>query len=600
MKDSDNYVRRAAASALGQLGVKDPAIIQDLRNLLKDSDNYVRRAAASALGQLGVKDPAIIQDLRNLLKDSEWHVRSAAIKALNRLNALTVDTCIEILGNETEAENIVEIYLALLRINPEEYVPFLATNLHPDLLYFFMSTLYFQGAVMFQKEGQLFLNETLLDFNVEMIQRIHSAKVWFTEGMSEYSESIQSMSLPIGVSQITYVLTEDFLTTNLPIDELSESQRWKAMVDSSFSVLFHRIDDLNQDVAHIKEALNQIKQQMETEWENVKATLSREDGAYINQFKQQLVQMYIVANVALSGDVQMRLTGTAGTVVTVLDVIAGLVPWGGGAVQMLSYLTQAIAEKIKQNRIERVLRLGGTPEEVAKIATILGQRLLHCLEIEHFSRNGRMNRLFNSLGNLVGSYAATGLYGALFEAFTESGVVDSMVSAIVETMTLPDIEERASQDAQLLLSAIMEEGVPHNQDSRIDIDRLFLYSAPLLTVIDRIFIRIVGQYCDKHGYDVVNISKVKHRTQFCAEFAEVCHKRGSATAVCIEDLVRRNDFIENVATECNRRNILYRSKELNVWSFLGKKNLSMTLSINKKILEPESAIIEEIYTRALK
>ncbi|MEH1831650.1 MAG: HEAT repeat domain-containing protein [Nostoc sp.] len=70
-KTVDNYVRRDAASALGNLGEAAKPYVKDIANILKDKtvDNYVRRGAASALGNLGEAAKPYVKDIANILKD---------------------------------------------------------------------------------------------------------------------------------------------------------------------------------------------------------------------------------------------------------------------------------------------------------------------------------------------------------------------------------------------------------------------------------------------------------------------------------------------------------------------------------------------------
>lgn len=560
--------------------------VVDLLEKCEDISKNVRVTKALKLGYLGVKDPAIIQDLQDLSHDKEKSVCGASIEALKCLNALTLEMCLELLKNETTAKIYIEIYIALLRIKPAHYEPFLATNAHPDLVYLFISALYFQGAVLVQKEGQLFLNDTLLTADPGMIQSLYSAAEWFTDAMNEYSESIQSMRLPIEAPSITNVLTEDFLTIDLPIDELSELQQWKATIEPSFSILSYRVAIMEQDITLIKKELNRIGQKMESDWERAQEALTGDDVAYIKTFKKHMVQMYIIATVAASGEVQTTLTATTSSVVTVLDTIAGLVPWGGGAVEILSSLIQNIDLQMKQKRMERITHLGDTPEDVAKMATILGQRLLHCLEIEHYVQDGRISRLFNTLSVLTQKYQ-DGFYNTLFSVLTQNKTETTLSSP-------SDMEIRAKNDAQLLLSAIMEKDVPHVQENQVDVDCLFLYSAPLLTVIEQIFDRMKTQYCNKHRYKLADI-EIKRKADFCAAVANQCQEQAHNAAAHIEDAAKRAVFIEKLATEFNsHRNLLYQSKALNTWSVFGK---TTTLSINKDILDPK--IMAATYTNAL-
>ena len=80
LKDSDRYVRRDAADALGIIG--DPSAIPYLAEALKDTDSVVRWNAVRALGKIG--DPSAIPYLAEALKDTDYKVGSAAISALGK------------------------------------------------------------------------------------------------------------------------------------------------------------------------------------------------------------------------------------------------------------------------------------------------------------------------------------------------------------------------------------------------------------------------------------------------------------------------------------------------------------------------------------
>jgi len=76
LKDTDAYVRRAAAGALGNL--KDTRGVEPLIGALKDAESYVGCTAAAALGQL--KDTRAVEPLAEALKDA--HLRVSAALAL--------------------------------------------------------------------------------------------------------------------------------------------------------------------------------------------------------------------------------------------------------------------------------------------------------------------------------------------------------------------------------------------------------------------------------------------------------------------------------------------------------------------------------------
>jgi hypothetical protein len=65
LKDSDNFVRRAAARTLGSAAAGDAAVVGALLAALKDSDSDVRGAAAGALGSAAAGDAAVVGALVN-------------------------------------------------------------------------------------------------------------------------------------------------------------------------------------------------------------------------------------------------------------------------------------------------------------------------------------------------------------------------------------------------------------------------------------------------------------------------------------------------------------------------------------------------------
>ena len=81
LKDEDSDVRKAAAEALGE--IKDPRAVEPLIAALKDESSSVRRAAAEALGKIG--DPRAVEPLIAALKDKDSDVRYAAAKALGEI-----------------------------------------------------------------------------------------------------------------------------------------------------------------------------------------------------------------------------------------------------------------------------------------------------------------------------------------------------------------------------------------------------------------------------------------------------------------------------------------------------------------------------------
>ena len=107
--DSSNAtVRRNAAWAIGELtnmppGERDGAVPQ-LITLLSDSDEWVRMAAARALGEL--RNRSAVPKLVAILSDSDWHVRELAVWALSELKD---DRAVAPLCSALLADNRVEV-----------------------------------------------------------------------------------------------------------------------------------------------------------------------------------------------------------------------------------------------------------------------------------------------------------------------------------------------------------------------------------------------------------------------------------------------------------------------------------------------------------
>ena len=89
----DDWVRRNAAEALGQLGQGDQAVLSGLLVLAQDASvaSWVRRDAAEALGRLGQGNNGILSGLLALARDErvgeqvDEQVRSAAYESLKVL-----------------------------------------------------------------------------------------------------------------------------------------------------------------------------------------------------------------------------------------------------------------------------------------------------------------------------------------------------------------------------------------------------------------------------------------------------------------------------------------------------------------------------------
>jgi beta-lactamase regulating signal transducer with metallopeptidase domain len=134
---SNATVRRNAAWAIGELhnmppGERDDAVPQ-LVTLLNDSDEWVRMAAARALGEL--RNETAVPKLIATLSDSEWHVRELAVWALSELkDARAVTALCSVMLSDTRVEVRRGAAEALGEIASPEALPSLKQALNdPDV-----------------------------------------------------------------------------------------------------------------------------------------------------------------------------------------------------------------------------------------------------------------------------------------------------------------------------------------------------------------------------------------------------------------------------------------------------------------------------------
>jgi HEAT repeat protein len=88
-KDKEADVRKAAATALGEIGSEAEKVVAALTEALKDSNQAVKVAAAGALGQYGENAKSALPSLRDLAKaKDDKKVSQAAAIAVRQITGV--------------------------------------------------------------------------------------------------------------------------------------------------------------------------------------------------------------------------------------------------------------------------------------------------------------------------------------------------------------------------------------------------------------------------------------------------------------------------------------------------------------------------------
>jgi HEAT repeat protein len=124
LRDNYSSVRKAAAWALGMLG--DLRAVEPLLTALQDPDRIVREAAVGALGELG--DFRATEPLIAVLRDKDWYVRLTAAQALGKLgNPRIVEILIATLGNDDRDERLLAAVALREIADPRAVEPLIGT-----------------------------------------------------------------------------------------------------------------------------------------------------------------------------------------------------------------------------------------------------------------------------------------------------------------------------------------------------------------------------------------------------------------------------------------------------------------------------------------
>ena len=315
---------------------------------------------------------------------------------------------------------------------------------------------------------------------------------------------------------------------------------------------------MEQKLRDFRVLFNTLENRMQERWtmlttnmpDDINPNLSKAEQAYTKKFKYLLVQMHIVSMTAMEGTMQLGASNTASMALIVLNIVSSMAPGplGTPLQAVFGYLFQTMDEKNTRQRMEQITQLGAEPADIARLANALSQRLIHCLTLEHYVKKGSLSKLLSITEDITRSFTENGFYGALFYAVQDTSALTPLHTAVKHALTIPELEKRAEQDAKLLLAAVVKEGVPKNGDMpTIDTNRLFLYAAPMLTMVDRLFLSILQKFCTDERCELSQTSiKAEKRQQFYGRVAKSWHAHADDVSAQIENTP--DEFVEKLAS----------------------------------------------------
>lgn len=441
--------------------------------------------------------------------------------------------------------------------------------------------------------------------NLDMIQDGYSRRI--DELDSEFSQ--QKRQLDIFRSHISdlHAMTESTQT------QISELETRLTLTESTDQGLYDDILKLKQTLIKHSESIEDLEdafsilQTLQEELARLSALaptsliasglssdISSEQMLYQQHFKKMLVRMHMTAMVVSTGLIKINASGKAGKAAHVLNALSGFAPLGTGiGVKMLAYCLQAADQNLVMQRMERLSDLGSASDDVAHLSEQLSPRLVRCLSIENRVQDHHMAKLLSATGDVVESLVQNGFYGALMQVFEMTA--DTVVDAVIGPMDPSNIEKRAEQDAQLLLAAIAAKGLPESDCRTIDIDRLFLYAVPLLTVVDALFLRILTEFCQQHDCETKDLHiNSRKRQQFYGNITESWHANAAFVSDSLEETDKREALVNSIAQGFfSKRHpddsvgVFYFREQNNMMTYIRGKQ--QHASWNKTALLPETA-----------
>lgn len=347
------------------------------------------------------------------------------------------------------------------------------------------------------------------------------------------------------------------LEKRLTLDEAEDKTLRDDILHLQQTIAIHqdKISELEEALPLLQELQDRLADFFASPSQATTLAFVGDEAIYAAAFKRALVSMHMTSMIASTGIFQITTTGTTGKAGKIINACSSAIPLGIGiGFKILGYCLQSIDQTITQRRLQHLSELGTMPEDIARLSDQLSQWLVRCRSIENKVQARHMEKLFSSATDMADAISGNGFYGGLVQAI-ETIIVDPSIDAVfAQGEASVDIQQRAEQDAGVLLAAIAQESVPKKTVApggamNLDIDRLFLYAMPLVTVVNHVYLKILSDFCQLQGCasTSIHINK-KKQGKFFGNIAQSWHEQAEEVRESLIDNTRRSVFIDVMAS----------------------------------------------------
>jgi hypothetical protein len=277
-------------------------------------------------------------------------------------------------------------------------------------------------------------------------------------------------------------------------------------------------------------------------------SLSSDQATYVRYFKQTISRIYLAAMVISTGLFKTDACGRLGQASKILDFFAGVTPFAGSGMRILSVLLKVADEITLQRRMNRLLALGSDLIQVTYLAERLALKLIHFGDLEELTEDDRIGQLLSTTADVADALNGnTNVKNAAVQ-LAQTKVLDKIKETLTERPALPPMAGIAEEAANKLIERISTGTDVFMVSDQYSEVHLLFYAAPLLAVADELFMKILSLFCLAEQYVIheLDYNPAKRQT-FHRNVAQAFENHAVEIEEHLIDGSKKERFLENVA-----------------------------------------------------